>query len=63
MNEAAADAAAFVNVTAAAAIAAVQPAATAAGAAQPIIPSPQIGGGNDTTAWTGGPIQSAKRLA
>jgi hypothetical protein len=27
------------------------------------IPSPRVGGGNDSTAWTGGPNQGAKRLS
>jgi hypothetical protein len=45
---------------AAAAAAAVTTGATATASA---VPSPRIGGGNDSTAWTGGPNQVAKRLA
>ena len=47
------------------AAASIAPAAasTAPAAGPPTVPSPRIGGGNDSSAWTGGPNQSANRLA
>ncbi len=39
-------------------------AATAGAAADAaVLPSPRIGGGNDATAWTGGPNEISKKLA
>jgi hypothetical protein len=38
-------------------------AASTGGGGPPTVPNPRIGGGNDSTAWTGGPNQVANRLS